>query len=407
MSWEEVLNSLETLKIEFDKSYKCINKHNTPTQITLEKHICILVKNYNAIRLIICNRYAQLTDDHQKYVTDYFSKLRDRLVNVFGRHKLHVYVPTSLNEELDITIDTADYKSESDSDIEEFSETDIEYKMAITALEFLNFASKIIPNLEDGNDLQRFLDAVALAKTQSTGHENTLIELIKTKLVGKFRNAISNENTIEDVITSLKSKIKTESPDVITAKLMNIKQNSKPANTFSKEIEDLTKSLETAFIQDGVSPNLADKYATQAAVKAFATNSSNDKVKLVMQSGQFSSMNDAVSKFVSTSTEYGQDRNVFFYNSNKRFNRNIHHYNGNRNFNRNNPNQNRYNGNFNNRGRGSHRGSRNSAQSYPNYYRNNNYPQNHNVRHFTEGQIPSENFNAPRAFSLGNVQQQI
>lgn len=401
MSWEEILNNIDVLKTEFDKSYKCINKHAPPTELTLNKHIQILIENYNGIRGILNVSYKNLSSDHVKEADSIFSKLRDRLVRVFGRYNLHFHVPSTLSEELDISVDN---NSSSESELTE-EETDV--KMVLSALDFLNFASKIIPDF-DGKpeNLQRFVDAIDLATSQVETHENILINLIKTKLVGTARNAISNETSVAAIIVSLKSKIKSESTDVITAKIMNVKQTNKSANQFSREIEDLTKSLENAFIKDGVSPNLAEKYSTQAAVKAFSTNSSNEKVKLVMQSGQFSSMNEAVSKFVNSSTEFSRDNNVFFYNSNRRYNNN---FNRNRNqgnrYNRNNF-QNRFNSN--NRGRGNNHNNRGGHNQFQNGNRNfqnyNNNFQNNNVRHFNEHQ--PENFQAPRAFSLGEAQQQ-
>lgn len=410
MSWASIVSEIEVLKTEFNKSYKCINKHSTPTTATLNKHIEILSNNYNSIRKILNECYNNLTKDHQQEALHIFTNLRDRLVKVFSRHKLHVHVPISLSEELDITSeDFSCSESESETEIVEESEEKVDVNMAISALEFLNFAARIVPDFDlYKDDLQRFIDGIRLAQTQSTGHENTFIEFIKTKLVGTTRSAITTENTVDAIILALKNKIKYESTDVIAAKIMNVKQLNKPANQFSKEIEDLTKSLENAYIKDGVSPSLADKYATQTAVKAFTTNSSNDKVKLVMQSGNFSDMNEVVSKFVSTSTEFSQNNNMFFYNSNKRFNRNFNYRNNSyRNFNRGrsnsnqnrfNPPQNRFNGNA-NRGRGNHnRGSFNQ-----NGYRQPNNYQNHNVRHFAEAQ--QENFQAPRAFSLGDAQQ--
>lgn len=227
--------------------------------------------------------------------------MRDKLIRIFARYKLRILVPNYLGEEVDKSL-VDDIQSENLSLSESESESDhTEPNMPLSALDFLNFATKILPEFDGRSEnLRRFLDAISWAQTQIEGHENLCVELIKTKLVGSSRNLVGKENSIDQIVNCLKSKVKPESTEVISAKIMNIKQNNKTANQFSVEIENLTKSLENSYIREGVLHSLAEKYSTQAAVRAFSTNSSNDKVKLIMQSGQFQNMNDVVSKFVNS-----------------------------------------------------------------------------------------------------------
>jgi len=76
----------------------------------------------------------------------------------------------------------------------------------------------------------------------------------------------------------------------------------------------MTKALEGAYITDGLSLELARSYSTQHAVKAMTKNCTIDKVKLIMQAGTFSTMNDAVSKFVNSVTEAtGQSNTVLYF----------------------------------------------------------------------------------------------
>ncbi|XP_065356259.1 GATA zinc finger domain-containing protein 24-like [Calliphora vicina] len=132
------------------------------------------------------------------------------------------------------------------------------------------------------------------------------------------------------------------------------------------EIVNLTRSLENAYISDGLSCELASKYSTQVAVKALAKNCTIDKVKLIMEAGQFNSMNEAVSKFVNSCTEatgqqnailyYGQRQNN--YDRRRDYNRNNNNFYANNDFK--NPNSNGNNTNDSNRNRwrrGNNRGS--------------------------------------------------
>lgn len=59
---------------------------------------------------------------------------------------------------------------------------------------------------------------------------------------------------------------------------------------------------------------MASKYSKQAAVKAVPKNCTIDKVKLIMEAGQFTNMNEVVSKFINTCTEAtGQQNTVLHY----------------------------------------------------------------------------------------------
>ncbi|KAI8117967.1 hypothetical protein CVS40_10305 [Lucilia cuprina] len=180
--------------------------------------------------------------------------------------------------------------------------------MTQTVVEFLNTASKLIPDFDgSAENLQSFLDALNLVGTIRENHEAVAIQLVKTKLRGTARNLISDETTLSEIIAKLSNTVKGESVDMVTAKLMNVRQLGKTATAYAKEIEDLTRKLETSYIKDGLPTNVATKYATNTATKAIIKNVSNDRVKLIMESGTFHDLNEVMSKFISSCTEaYGQ-----------------------------------------------------------------------------------------------------
>lgn len=86
--------------------------------------------------------------------------------------------------------------------------------------------------------------------------------------------------------------------------------------------------MKTAYVSEGVSPTLADKYSTQQAVLAMRHNASSDKVKLVMEAGNFETVSDAVAKFVGSSNETTSHNSVMFYNDSRSYGK----YNKKRNF---------------------------------------------------------------------------
>jgi len=247
--------------------------------------------------------------------------------------------------------------------------------MAQTLIEFIRLATSLIPEF-DGKpeNLQSFLDALGLLDSLKSTHETTAIRLIKTKLKGHVRNLISNEQTIAAIITQLSSAVKGESVEVISAKLLNLQQRNKTANQYTQEVEKLTKALEGAYISEGLSQSLANKYSTTTAVKAMTQNCSIDKVKLIMQAGTFTNMNDAISKFVNSCTEItGQSNTVLYYRRGaNNYNRGARGYNRGRNNYHNNYNRgsnNNNNNNYNNRGG---RRGQNQGRGRGNYNHGNN-----------------------------------
>jgi len=243
--------------------------------------------------------------------------------------------------------------------------------MAQSYIDFINTASKLIPVFDGkAENLTSFIDALKITESIKGEHEQLAVSIIKTKLKGVARNLIGNKTTITEVISRLKSNVKGETVEVLSAKHMNLQQRNKTANL----VEQMTKSLEGAYITDGLSLELARSYSTRHAVKAMTKNSTIDKVKIIMQAGTFNTMNEAISKFVNSCTEAtGQPNTVLYYKNypqrggnrgrgNYRGNFRGRNNNYNNNSTQNNTGQGQYRGNY--RGRGnSNRGHNNNNQN--------------------------------------------
>jgi len=230
--------------------------------------------------------------------------------------------------------------------------------MAQSNIDFINTASKLIPVLDGkAENLTSFIGALEIIESIKGEHEQLAVSIIKTKLKGVARNLIGNKTTINEVISRLKSNVKGETVEVLSAKLMNLQQRNKTANQYTQEVEQMTKSLEGAYITDGLSLELARRYSTQHAVKAMTKNCTIDKVKLIMQAGTFNTMNEAISKFVNSCTEAtGQPNTVLYYKNypQRGGNRGRGNYRGNFRGRNNNYNN---NSTQNNTGRGQYRGN--------------------------------------------------
>lgn len=375
MEWEYIVQKARTSKENFERSYKCLNINRPIREETIKQHFQNLFTNLEKIRVLFNVNYNRLTKAHQAAAEAFFLDLKTRIFKIATKKDISIELPNSLHESEPYTI-TFEPKHPN---------------MPQTVVEFLSTASKLITDFDGKSEnLRSFLDSLTLVDSIKETHESIAISLIKTKLKGTARNLISNETTIRDIIAKLQNSVKGESVEVLTAKIMNIKQNNKTANAYCSEIENLTKSLENAYISDGLSCELSAKYSTQIAVKALTKNCTIDKVKLIMEAGQFNSMNDAISKFVNSCTEAtGQQNAILHYrqrqnNRNNNFRRNFTSFRGRNNYTRNNSNNNyRYSNNNNNN-------NNNYRQRANNSRRNGNY-----VRATESNEFDSENSNVP------------
>lgn len=385
MDWQQIVQKARIIKESFDKSYKSLNIDRPTTEETINKHIEILVNSLENIRVLLHVNYSRLTNTHKTAADAFYADVREKLIKVALRKGIKIETPHTLHE-------VAPFEPITHTE----SKLHITHpNMPQTVIEFLGTASRLIPDYDGrAENLQSFIDALCLVDTIKETHEAVAINLVKTKLKGAARNLISTETTLQAVVEKLKTSIKGETVDVVTARLMNVRQQNKNANTYATEVEDLAKRLEGAYISDGLPTELASTYATKTAVKAIIKNATNEKVKTVMESATFSNMNEVTAKFVSSCTEtFGHQNSVLFYGNDRRRNGQYHkHHRRNGNYNnqrnpenyRNNNNRNNsHNDNNRGRGRNNYRGNSRSG------YRNGG---NHNVRVLNNN---SENEQAP------------
>lgn len=376
MEWQKILNRARTIKEIFDRSHKSLNTDRTTKEETVQRHLDILIDCLEQTRVLFNVHYSRFTLAQKAAADNFFLDIRERLVSVALRKNIVLEIPTSIHEKIFLA-PREDPKNSKD------------LKMAQTVVDFLSTASRLICDF-DGKpeNLRTFLDSLQLVDSLKGTHEQVAVSLIKTKLKGTARNLINNESSIDKIINKLTSSVRGESVEVISAKIMSIKQNNKTANVYCSEIESLAKSLESAYISDGLSCDLANKYSTQVAVKALTKNCNIDKVKLIMEAAQFNSMNDAVAKFVNSCTEATGQQNAILYYNRKPYKNNYRGrrggFRGRGNFSRNNNSNERNNNNnnstYNNRNR---RG------------RGNNHRNGNHVRATNSNESDSENPNTP------------
>lgn len=135
--------------------------------------------------------------------------------------------------------------------------------MPITPIEFLETASLVLFDF-DGKfeNLQTFCSAVEIIDKIKDTHEELAVSLIKSRIKGHTRYLITNESTIAEIMDKLKKSIKGESVELLTAKIRNIQKKNKSASNYEAEIKSLSSALITAYINLGLSYDLAKEFTT-------------------------------------------------------------------------------------------------------------------------------------------------
>ncbi|KAF5281757.1 hypothetical protein FQR65_LT14552 [Abscondita terminalis] len=137
---------------------------------------------------------------------------------------------------------------------------------------FVTYASKVMNSQFDGtpSQLPAFLDALALIKLNLTGNETIAATYVRSKLVGKARLLISNDDTLDTIKRKLITNIKEEDVHSISAKMKNLKQLGKTSEQISTEMENLTLKMKSSYIARGMSEELTEELSTDCAVKSIS-----------------------------------------------------------------------------------------------------------------------------------------
>nr|CAH7718143.1 unnamed protein product [Callosobruchus chinensis] len=177
-----------------------------------------MAQNYRPIS-IVSKIYATLNDIEQKLILKLFPTLRDRIVRSFQVLQLNYRIPSSLCEHIDpqikdelIEIDSTDSETNLDSIEIEKDSTNTIMTTEMTAIEFFNLTSKILPHGYYGSR-------------------------------DRLQDLIGDNNSIQDIAQKLRQGIKTESSQAVTSKILGHKQFQKDRTKYAEEIETLSVKL--------------------------------------------------------------------------------------------------------------------------------------------------------------------
>jgi hypothetical protein len=283
--------------------YKLLYKPKPPLEPLRTEYLKQLIKHFNDLKLLISNNYDNLNKDQQDKLNEVHEKARKKVGNVLERLKIKIEVPVAISELLNFEPDLHPLrKSFSLSDVgrefvpEHYHETGI---MVLTAIDFQSYAVKVIPEFDGSpGELQRFLDALVLVDLNKADFEAQAVAIIKIKLKGTARSFITQENTIAQIRDKLKATVKSESSKSIISKMQSVKPQNKSTCQYVKDVEELCASLKRTYMEEGLNPEMAEKYTANEAVKSMTEASSDPSMKIIMTAGEFSTVTDVVAKYV-------------------------------------------------------------------------------------------------------------
>lgn len=392
MTWEETLKLIEEEKAKFSIVYKRLNKQNPPQEPLRTQHLNDLFDSANEIKRLIASEYSNLTAEKSLANEIHFG-IRDRTVRLLERLRIKIALPIYLNQPF-----VLETERDPESEVESIEPESEEGEMA-DPLAFANFVARVVPPFDgEPESLQAFEDALSLValKTNDTNVEEAVL-IIKSKLKGTARSFITNEATVAGILNTLRANIKCESSVAALAKLESVKGTTKTCD-YLKDLENLCGALKRAYIAEGVSAQLAEKYTAQNAQKVLANKALTDQVKTIIKAGQFSEVSEVLSKYAQVAPaeqaavlKFNKHKSSKYQNGRNGNGRNGYRNNGN-NWNNNN-NWNRRNNWQNNNGGSQNNQNPNQNGRNSNNNNRNNRGNNRNVRYTDQenGEGPREN----------------
>lgn len=160
-------------------------------------------------------------------------------------------------------------------------------------------------NIYDGRPegLDAFLGAVDLLKTLSDAGATTLTILnkfVKTRLIGKARDSIENENIeLSKLLEHLRRNCGyQESSESVGARLRSIKQGSSNVVDYSERISELNRKLVLSFKAEGLGDS-ARKMAEKLSLEALIGGLANAETSIILKAGNFKTFLEAANKAIS------------------------------------------------------------------------------------------------------------
>nr|CAH7734576.1 unnamed protein product [Callosobruchus chinensis] len=278
--WEDLY-----IKKEVIKELKRVLKSQVPKSEGVRNQVRDnLLTLYNDFDSTVNSCYDNIDDiKYNNYIKPIFNFIRDRVVRSYQVLQVDYKIPTHILKTIDPQVKD-ELVSIDDSDSDDFQinieqENSASVNMTLSAPEFFNLASKIVP-----------ADAI---EGNVEIHEVNAVAYVKTRLTGKARSIVGESGTLDDIILKL-STVLTVTPNSVYKSVLQNCNFTKVTSTFKSPKVCLTQKLKQAYLSEGVPENVAEKYTTDTTVNALSANATSERVKIIMEAGNFNSVQEAV-----------------------------------------------------------------------------------------------------------------
>lgn len=252
-------------------------------------------------------------------------------------------------------------------------------------MKFFGRVNSNIPRFDgDPLKLEAFIETIELVNKRTPANfKAQFFDIVNAKIEGKAKEIIPSDlKTIEEIVVSLREKIKPLNSRVVKGRIAALKVKDNNYTEFMKDAELLAEEFRRALIVENLPREKANEMATESMVDLCSATTKSPFVRNILQAKEFADPQEVLSQLiVSQQKEQTNNQILAFRSQNNRgnFRRNTFPRNGIRRFNRpynrrrffnrnnsnnnnNNSNRNNGNNNRNNRGRFARRNNNNNGR---------------------------------------------
>lgn len=197
------------------------------------------------------------------------------------------------------------------------TETDMaeEWKAQKELLDVVNGQIKR-PYDGDPMGLQTFVTGVEIAKDFATTDalKRKLVTYVMGRLDGRARELISDEiETIEELMDTLKGKIRPENSKVIEARMASLHYSFKRQEDFANRAEELADALRRTLIIEGMTAEKANECVIDRTIQLCKKNTQSNVVKAVLSAATFETAKEVVAKLITSNDEVVKEDRMAWY----------------------------------------------------------------------------------------------
>lgn len=171
-----------------------------------------------------------------------------------------------------------------------------------TKAEFLKMATGLINYKFSGDPLklESFLADVEMVEALAEEENKEFcVKFVKAKLEQKALECLpENVEKISDITDALKSKIKTESSDVVDGKILALRLKSGNFSEFAKRAEELADEYRRSLVNEGITKIKAEEMAVKKTIELCRRIANNETVKSVISSTKYDKPSEVLTTFI-------------------------------------------------------------------------------------------------------------